>query len=104
MEGPLISAVTPSDTAPSRDWRTIHQLSDKFPAYSPAAIRTLIQRSRPHYNHRGELVEGNGLAGAISQPGGKNGKIMVDAIAFAAWLEQWTHAPDATQWQYITAA
>lgn len=49
----------------------------------------LLQRSKPHYNHRGEWVEGNGLAAAICQPGGKHGKVLVDEIAFGRWLEQW---------------
>lgn len=72
-----------------RRWVTIEQLSSEFPAFSRAAIRALIQRSRPHYNSKGEWVDGNGLADAICQPGGKNGKITVDAIRFGAWLEFW---------------
>ena len=80
-----------------RRWVTIEQLSIEFPAYSKAAIRAMIQRSRPHYNHRGEWVEGNGLANAICQPGGKNGKITVDAIRFGAWLERWVILAETTQ-------
>jgi len=79
----------PPITQTPRRWLSIDQIAEEFPAYTPAAIRSLIQRSRPHYNHRGEWVDGNGLAGLICQPGGKNGKIMVDAIAFALWLEGW---------------
>ena len=80
-----------TEIQPPRRWLTIEQLVAEFPAYSAPAVRSLIQRSRPHYNTRGEWVEGNGLAGAICQPGGKNGKIMIDGLAFARWLEQWTH-------------
>jgi hypothetical protein len=72
-----------------RRWRTIPQISDTFPAFSQPAIRSLIRKSRPHYDHRGEWVEGNGLAHAICQPGGKNGKIMMDEIGFGLWLERW---------------
>ena len=53
----------------------------------------LLDQQRPccddHLNSA-VLVEGNGLDSAICQPGGKNGKIMVDAIGFALWLERWT--------------
>ena len=81
---------TAQTTQPLRLWLSIEQLAKAFPAYTLLAIRSLIQRSRPHYNHRGEWVEGNGLASAICQPGGKNGKLMIDAVAFAVWLESWT--------------
>ena len=80
---------TDRHNTPARRWMSIEQLADAFPAFTPAAIRALIQRSRPHYNHRGEWVSGNGLACAICQPGGKNGKVLIDATAFAAWLERW---------------
>jgi hypothetical protein len=72
-----------------RRWVTVDQLAHEFSAFTPAAIRALIQRSRPHYDHRGEWVEGNGLASMICQPGGKHGKVMLDAIGFARWLENW---------------
>jgi hypothetical protein len=74
---------------PPRRWLSAEQLAVEFPAFTTPAIRALIQRSRPHYNHRGEWSGGNGLAGAICQPGGKNGKVMIDATAFALWLESW---------------
>jgi hypothetical protein len=72
-----------------RRWHTIKQLVAQHPEFTEAAIRSLIQRSRPHYNHRGECVQGNGLASAVCQPGGKNGKVLIDASAFADWLESW---------------
>ena len=77
------------DLPPRRRWLTIDQLAKEFPAFTKPAIRSLIQRSRRHYDHRGVLVEGNGLDSTICQPGGKNGKILVDAIGFALWLERW---------------
>jgi hypothetical protein len=73
---------------PLRRWRTVEQIAQAYPFTEPA-IRMLIQRSRSHYNHRGEWVQGNGLADAICQPGGKHGKVLVDEIAFALWLECW---------------
>lgn len=79
-----------------RRWHTIPQIADAFPAFSQSAIRSLIRKSRPHYDHRGEWVEGNGLAHAICQPGGKNGKIMIDAIGFSLWLERWVVSTKTT--------
>lgn len=75
--------------APPRRWRTVEQVAQTYP-FTEAAIRMLIQRSRPHYNHRGELIDGNGLAGAICQPGGRHGKVLIDEITFGLWLERWT--------------
>jgi hypothetical protein len=85
---------TPRVAQPPRRWLTVEQIAQECPAFTAPAIRALIQRSRPHYNHRGERVEGNGLAAAICQPGGKNGKVMIDAVGFAQWLERWVS--DAT--------
>jgi hypothetical protein len=84
--------IASDERIPQRRWLTIPQITEAFPAFSRPAIRSLIQRSRPHYDHRGEWVEGNGLASAICQLGGKNGKIMIDALAFARWLESWASA------------
>jgi hypothetical protein len=72
-----------------RRWLTIEQAAKEFPAFTSAAIRALIYRSRPHYNSRGEMVDGNGLVGAITQPGGKNSRVLIDAVGFASWLESW---------------
>ena len=79
-------------TRTPRRWRTVEQLVEEFEAYTPPAIRALIQRSKPHFNSRGEWSEGNGLADAICQPGGKHGKVLVDANAFSLWLESWVCA------------
>jgi hypothetical protein len=89
----------PEATQTVRRWITVEQLAQEFRAFTPPAIRALIQRSRPHYDHRGEWVAGNGLANAICQLGGKNGKIMIDAIGFGAWLESWTKISAACQAQ-----
>jgi len=76
-----------------RRWRTVEQIAETYPFTGPA-IRMLIVRSRPHFNSRGEWVEGNGLADAICQPGGKGGKVLIDEIAFALWLERWAGRTD----------
>jgi hypothetical protein len=83
--------IAAADASRRRRWSTIEQIAEEYgKVFTPAAIRALIQRSRPHYNSRGEWVAGNGLASAICQPGGKHGKVMVDAVGFALWLERWT--------------
>jgi hypothetical protein len=86
-----------------RRWMSIEQLAGAFPAYTQPAIRSLIQRSRPHYNHRGEWVQGNGLASAICQPGGKNGRVLIDASAFADWLESWAGRSADTEANEVVA-
>jgi hypothetical protein len=83
-----VDAVSHTQPPPQRRWRTVEQIPQAFP-FTEAAIRMLIQRSRPYYNHRGDIMPGNGLADAICQPGGKHGKVLIDEIAFALWLEQW---------------
>ncbi len=72
-----------------RRWCTIKQFVSRHPEYTGPAIRALWQKTRQHFNHRGEWVAGNGLADAFCQPGGKHGKLMIDEIAFARWLEGW---------------
>jgi hypothetical protein len=74
---------------PSRRWLTIKQFAAEHPGFTEPAIRALYQRIHPHFNSRGEWVEGNGLAGAFCQPGGRNGRILIDEIAFERWLETW---------------
>jgi hypothetical protein len=70
-------------------------MAEQYP-FTAAALQMLIHRRHPHFNARGELVPGNGLAGAISQPGGKGGKILIDELAFAAWLERRVGGPSAS--------
>jgi hypothetical protein len=92
MEG----SVTAEKILPPRSWRTVAQLAKQYEdVFTPAALRALGHRAKPHYNSRGEWVEGNGLASSICQLGGKNGKIMIDGNGFAVWLEQWTGLSEA---------
>jgi len=99
------SAPTPiPDGRRVRRWCTIEQIVQSYPFTAPS-IRALIQRSRPHFNSRGEWVGGNGLADAVCQPGGKNGKVLIDEIGFAQWLERWVTSPSAAiHSERITAA
>lgn len=91
------SAIAPKVTPPRR-WLSVEQLAREFPVFTAPAIRALAHRARPHFDPRGEWVKGNGLASAICQPGGKNGKVMIDAIGFALWLESWVdNAIDANR-------
>ena len=78
-----------------RCWRTVEQIAADYP-FTPPALRALIQRSRPHFNSRGEWMTGNGLADAITQIGGRHGKVLIDEIAFAAWLERGGKPSDST--------
>jgi hypothetical protein len=72
---------------------SVKEAAREYP-FSEAALRALFQRSRPHYDHKGELVAGNGLAGAFCQPRGKNGRVIIDTLAFDRWLLRWTGAED----------
>jgi hypothetical protein len=96
--------VTTEKTVPIRNWRTINQTAEQYEdVYTPPALRALVQRAKPHFNAKGEWVEGNGLASAICQPGGKNGKIMIDEIAFAIWLEQWVGAGETCNQKVVAS-
>lgn len=83
-------ATIPKPTPKQRRWMTLKQFAADFPGFSEAAMRKLHRDARPHFNSRGQWVEGNGLANAFCQPGGKHGKLLIDALAFQAWLEAWT--------------
>src|SRR4051794_39095378 len=71
-----------------RRWRTVRQIAERLDgAFTEAAIRALIYRAEPHHNARGETVPGNGLASCIARPGGKGSRVLIDEVAFDAWLE-----------------
>lgn len=78
-------------TSPRRSWRTVEQIAASYPGvFTPSAIRALIYRAKPHYDARGQWVEGNGLAEHVCRLGGKGGKVLIDEAGFAAWLDGWT--------------
>jgi hypothetical protein len=71
-----------------RRWRTVRQIAQAWPGvFTEPALRGLIHRADPHYDARGELVPGNGLAVSITRLGGKGGRVLIDECGFAAWLE-----------------
>jgi hypothetical protein len=71
-----------------RRWRTVRQIAECWAdIFTEPAIRALIHRAEPHYDARGELVPGNGLAACIARIGGKGGRVLIDEDGFAAWLE-----------------
>ena len=73
---------------PLRRWRSVRQIAERLEgAFTEAAIRALIYRAEPHLDSRGEPVPGNGLAACIARPGGKGSRVLIDEIAFDAWLE-----------------
>jgi hypothetical protein len=72
------------ESAP-RDLLSVAQFSEKFPAFSQAAIRNLILNSADRLNSRGERVAGNGLAesGAVLRLGRK---ILLSESRVFAWI------------------
>ena len=80
-----------ADTAPTADWVDIQTLADRRPAFTPRRIRHLIDGAKPHYNAKGEMLPGNGLASAIAKVGarqdGKFGVVLIDLNAFDQWVD-----------------
>jgi hypothetical protein len=72
------------ESAP-RDLATVEQFSKRYPAWSPAALRSLILNSRDRLSSRGERVSGNGLeeAGAIIRLGRR---VLISEGRFFAWV------------------
>lgn len=61
---------------------TVQQLSARFPAWSPAALRNMILNARDRESTRGP-IQGNGLAPAIYRVGRK---VLVDPSKFLNWI------------------
>ena len=63
---------TVADTTP-RDLLSVAQFSEKFAAFTQAALRSYILNAAPRVNCRGQKVAGNGLqeCGAIFRVGRK---------------------------------
>ncbi len=72
------------ETAP-RDLFTIEQFSERCPAWSQAALRSLVLNSRDRLNSRGERIPGNGLdeAGAIIRVGRR---VLLSEGRFFSWI------------------
>jgi hypothetical protein len=79
---------SPPRTRKQRHWRTVRQIAEGWRGvFTEPALRALIYRAEPHYDARGELVPGNGLATCITRLGGKGGRVLIDQDCFAEWLE-----------------
>lgn len=63
----------------------VEQFAAKHPAWSPAAMRSLILHAAERKNSRGEFVCGNGLdeARAIIRLGRR---VLIDEAAFFRWI------------------
>jgi hypothetical protein len=77
--------ISPNDFDPRRAV-PVSGLLAAYPFLTEPSARAFIFRARPRVNSRGELVAGNGLAGAIRHVGGKGGKVLVDPVLFGDWL------------------
>lgn len=77
---------TVTDFTP-RDLFTVAQFSERFPAFTQAAIRALVLNSGERVNSRGERIPGNGLAeaGAIIRVGRR---VLLDEQAFFRWIAE----------------
>ena len=69
------------------DLLTVQQFSEKFPAWSPSAVRALIYASEDRVNSRNERIPGNGLAaaGAIWRLGSR---VLLSPSKFLFWVAQ----------------
>jgi hypothetical protein len=81
----MTTQINPSDFDPRRAV-PVSGLVAAYPFLTGAAARAHILRAEPHANSRGEMVAGNGLAGAVRRIGGKGGKVIIDPVLFGEWL------------------
>jgi hypothetical protein len=88
----MMILINPSDFDPRRAVPVTSLLAAYRFLTGPSA-RAFICRADPHRNSRGEMVPGNGLAGAIRRIGGKGGKVLIDPVLFGDWLRAQPH-PD----------
>jgi hypothetical protein len=76
-----------------RDLFTVQQFAERRPAWSPAALRSLILNADDRFSTSGKRIAGNGLAeaGAIVRVGRR---VLIDEAAFFRWIaEQQRAAP-----------
>lgn len=92
LEVPVQTPAT-IESAP-RDLFTIAQFSQRYPAWTPPALRNLVLHSADRLNSRGERIPGNGLAeaGAIVRIGRR---VLIDEQAFFRWIAQQQHGSRA---------
>lgn len=75
---------TAVETGP-RDLATVAQFSERFPAFTQAALRSYILNAEDRVNSRGSRIPGNGLAeaGAIVRVGRK---LLLSEGRFFLWI------------------
>lgn len=78
------TATAEVETGP-RDLFTVSQFSERFPAFTQAALRSHILNAEPRLSSRGERIPGNGLSesGAIIRVGRK---ILLSEGRFFTWI------------------
>jgi hypothetical protein len=81
----MMILINPNDFDPRRAV-PVGGLLAAYPFLTGPSARAFIFRAEPHLNCRGEMVAGNGLAGAIRRIGGKGGKVLIDPVLFGNWL------------------
>jgi hypothetical protein len=73
---------TAVDTAP-RDLRTVEQFSEKFPAWSPASLRSLILGAQDRIDSRGRRILGNDFGVAIFRD---RRRVLISESRFFEWI------------------
>ena len=85
----ISKVVSAGEKAPAfgKQWATVLQLHQKYPAFSENSIRALIYASKPRLRAKSkngdEYVPGNGLAHAIRKVGRR---VLIDEHAFSEWI------------------
>ena len=76
---------TPTVDSGPRTLLTVQAFSERWPAWTQAALRNLIFNSTDRHNSRGERIPGNRLAeaGAIVRIGRR---VLIDERAFFQWI------------------
>lgn len=62
---------------------TVKQLAERYQAWTPASIRSLILNAEDRLNSKGEKVAGNGLGAAIIRVGRR---VLIDEQKFLEWV------------------
>lgn len=70
------------ESAP-RDLVTVAQFSERFPAFTQAALRALILNAAERKNSRGEVIGGNGLDAALIRLGRR---VLISESHFFKWV------------------
>lgn len=64
-------------------WLTVKLLSQVMPAFTPAAIRSLVFNAHDRKTSKG-IIKGNGLAPHIRRVGAK---VLINHAGFLSWID-----------------